>query len=103
MSVIDRMGKKVDHVWVGVVFALVIPVIAFFVFWKIKYSFMDAERLYYYMSSDAGNRKEMLVMPLIPNMVAFYFSNFQWRWDRFTVGLVATTLVLVVPIVIVLL
>lgn len=103
MSFIQRLGKKLDHTWVGVTFALILPIVAFIIFWQVKYGAKDMEQLYYYMTMNSANRNDLLIFPLLPNMVIFYLTNFQWRWDRFTVGLVATTIILAIPTVIALL
>tara|TARA_B100000508_G_scaffold55003_3_gene42717 strand:- start:94948 stop:95259 length:312 start_codon:yes stop_codon:yes gene_type:complete len=103
MSLIDRLGKKLDKTSVGVIFALVLPIISFIIFWQVKYGQKDVEQLYYYMTLNSANRNDLMIFPLLPNMVIFYLTNFQWRWDKFTVGLVATTIILAVPTVIALL
>ena len=103
MSLLNRLEKKLDHTWVGVTFAIVFPIVAFILFWQIKYGDKDAEQLYYYMTLNSTNRNDLMIFPLLPNMVLFYLTNFQWRWDRFTVGLVATTIILAIPTVIALL
>lgn len=89
-----------DFTWVGVLLGVVLPVIAFFIFWQIKYGEKDWEQLYYYITLNSANRNDLLIFPLLPNLVLFYFTNFQWRWDRFTLGIVATTVILAVPTVI---
>jgi hypothetical protein len=100
MSFSDKFGKKFDKTRNGVVLGIVMPIIAFFLFCQIKYGNKDLEQLYYYMAYHSGNRNDLLIFPLIPNLVLFYFTNFQWRWDKLTYGLVAVTLTLAVPIVI---
>ncbi|MGM0479580.1 MAG: hypothetical protein ACQERC_10185 [Bacteroidota bacterium] len=96
----EKWGKRMDYTWVGVLAAVVLPVIAFFLFWQIKYGEKDWEQLYYYITLNSANRNDLLIFPLLPNLVLFYFTNFQWRWDRFTLGIVATTVILAVPTVI---
>lgn len=103
MSIIDRLSVKLDKVSIGVTFGIIFPIISFILFWQIKYGEKDVEQLYYYMTLNSTNRNDLLIFPLLPNMVLFYLTNFQWRWDKFTVGLVATTIVLAIPTVIALL
>ncbi|MEX2484502.1 MAG: hypothetical protein WED10_08080 [Brumimicrobium sp.] len=100
MSFSDKFEKKFDKTTVGVAFGIILPIIAFFLFWQFKYGDKDAEQLYYYMTYSSANRNDLLIFPLLPNLVLFYFTNFQWRWDKLTVGLVATTITLTVPVVI---
>ncbi len=100
MKLMEKWGKRMDFTWVGVLLGVVFPVIAFFIFWQIKYGEKDWEQLYYYITLNSANRNDLLIFPLLPNLVLFYFTNFQWRWDRFTLGIVATTVILAVPTVI---
>ncbi|MDX1653496.1 MAG: hypothetical protein R3277_13440 [Brumimicrobium sp.] len=100
MSFADKFGKKFDKTNMGVLFGLLLPVITFLLFWQINMGDKNLEQLYYYMSHNSTNRNDLLIFPMLPNLILFYFTNFQWRWDRFTVGLVAVTLILTVPIVI---
>ena len=100
MSLITRLGKRFDKEGMGVAFGILLPIISFVIFWQIKYGAKDVEQLYYYMTLNSANRNDLLIFPLLPNMVLFYLTNFQWRWDRFTVGLVATTIILAIPTVI---
>lgn len=96
----EKWGKRLDYTWIGVLLGVILPVIAFFIFWQIKYGEKDWEQLYYYITLNSANRNDLLIFPLLPNLVLFYFTNFQWRWDRFTLGIVATTVILAVPTVI---
>jgi hypothetical protein len=100
MGFSDKFGKKFDKTKIGVILGVIMPIIAFILFWQFKYGEKDAEQLYYYMSHNSGNRNDLLIFPLIPNLLLFYFTNFQWRWDKLTYGLVAATLALAIPIVI---
>ena len=100
MSFSEKYRAKFDKTPIGIILGIVLPIVAFILFWQIKYGAKDAEQLYYYMSYHSGNRNDLLIFPIIPNLVLFYFTNFQWRWDKLTVGLVGTTIVLTIPIVI---
>lgn len=100
MGFSEKFGKKLDKTPIGVICGVILPIIAFVVFWQYRYGAKDAEQLYYYMSHNSANRSDLLIFSLIPNLVLFYFTNFQWRWDKLTVGLVATTITLTIPIVI---
>jgi hypothetical protein len=97
---IMSLKKRFDKRSTGVVFGLITPIIAFILFWQFKYGNKDLEELWYYMTLSSANRNDLMIFPLLPNMVMFYFSNFQWRWDEFTTGLVGTTIVLALPVVI---
>ena len=38
-------------------------------------------------------QQDILIFCLIPNMLMFYFSNFRYRWNEFTKGLVTMTVI----------
>lgn len=92
--------KKVDKWQVGVIVGVILPIIAFFVFWEWKYTGWSWERLFNFMLATADNRNNLLIFPLVPNLILFYFSNFQLNWERFTQGLVGVTISLAIPVVI---
>lgn len=91
---------KIDKWQWGVGLGIALPIIAFFVFWQWKYSDRNWEQLWNFMTLTSANRNNILIFPLVPNLILFYFSNFLYRLDKFTVGLVGTTILLAVPVVI---
>jgi len=98
MGVIDNLGKKLDKRSTGAIVAIVLTVIGFTIFWQWKHSDRTFSELYALLSASENNRNDMLVFSLIPNLLLFYFTNFQWRWDRFTTGLVGVTIILAVVV-----
>lgn len=92
--------KKIDRWEIGLAVGLILPIIAFFVFWEWKYAEKDWENLMYFMKARSDNRNSILVFTMVPNLILFYFSNFQFRIDKFTMGLVGITIALTIPIVI---
>ncbi|WP_133122211.1 hypothetical protein [Brumimicrobium salinarum] len=93
---INKLGNKLDHRAVGLIFGVVLPIIGFIVFWQWKHGERTINEVFSFMASSSSNRNSLLIFPIIPNLLLFYFTNFQWRWDRFTTGLVAVTIVLTV-------
>lgn len=91
---------KVDKWQWGVALGVILPIIAFFLFWLWKFSDRSWSQLWDFMTLASAYRSNILVFPLIPNLLLFYFSNFLYRLDRFTVGLVGTTIVLAIPVLI---
>ena len=71
MGVIDKLGKKLDSRMMGVVFGIGLTIIGFVVFWQWKHGDKSFGELYHHL---------------------------YWRWDKFTTGLVAVTIVLTVII-----
>lgn len=103
MGVINKLGNKLDSQRIGLIFGLVLPILGFLIFWQWKLSDKTFNELYSYLRASSSNRNEFLIFPLIPNLLLFYFTNFQWRWDKFTAGLVAVTISLTVIVTILIL
>lgn len=98
MGVIDNLGKKLDSRKMGIIFGIVLTILGFIVFWQWKHGHRSLSELYRYMASSPNKRSDLLIFSVIPNLLLFYFTNFQWRWDKFTTGLVGVTIVLTVII-----
>src|SRR5690554_2767449 len=96
MGIINKLGRKLDSQKMGVIFGLGLPILGIIIFWQWKLGDKSFSELYRYIKSSSSNRNEFLIFPLIPNLFLFYFTNFQWRWDKFTAGLVAVTISLTV-------
>lgn len=95
------MKTKLDKSYIGFIFGLLFPIIAFFAFYWFKASNQFVLSDYIdYLKADKINRNSPLIFTLVPNLVIFYFSNFQLKWYQFTTGLVGITLLLTIPIVI---
>lgn len=93
------MLSKIDKTYIGVSVGLILPLIAFVVYWK--WNFLGTFEDYLsHILSNSRNRNNPLVFSMIPNLVIFYFSNFQLKINNFTVGLVGATLLYTIPIVI---
>lgn len=94
------LKNKIDTKLLGFVLGIIFPIIAFLIYWQWKYAEKDWEQLMYFVKLNSDNRNNILVFSLLPNLVLFYFTNFQFRLDKMTTGLVAATLLLAIPIVI---
>lgn len=92
--------NKVDKTVYGITLGLALPIIGFFVYWSWRHGEKSWEQYYNFIMVSSANRNEPLIFPMVPNLILFYFSNFLYRLDKFTVGLVGTTIVLVIPVVI---
>lgn len=92
--------RKIDKKAVGIITGITLPLVAFITFWQWKLADRDWEQLMYFLKLSSDNRNDILVFSLVPNLVLFYFSNFQLRLDKFTMGLVGATIALAIPIVI---
>ncbi len=95
-----NLKAKLDKRSIGIAMGLILPIISFFLFWQFKYGEKSPQQLWYYMTLNSANRNDLMIFPLLPNLVIFYFTNFRWRWDNFTTGIVGTTILLAIPVVI---
>ncbi len=93
------MIQKLDKTYIGVLFGVVLPLMAFVVYWKLNSPDTFSDFLSY-IAASSRNRNNPLVFSMIPNLVLFYLSNFQFKINNFTVGLVGATLFYAIPIVI---
>jgi|SRR5690554_696739 len=96
MGIINKLRSKLDSRAIGILFGLVLPILGFIFFWQWKHGQRTLSEVFRFMSSSSNNRNELLIFPIIPNLLLFYFTNFRWRWDSFTTGLVAVTILLTV-------
>jgi hypothetical protein len=93
------MKTKIDKTIIGAVLGLVLPIVTLLIFMYFKFDGTLGEFISY-LAASKGNRNDPLILAMIPNMVLFYFSNFQFKWHQFTVGLVGVTLLYTIPLVI---
>lgn len=93
------MLQKLDKTYIGAIVGLILPPVAFIIYWKLNYPDSFGEFLTYIKAS-SRNRNNPLIFSMIPNLVIFYLSNFQLKINNFTVGLVGATLLYTIPIVI---
>jgi hypothetical protein len=94
------MKTKLDKTYIGILVGAILPLIAFIAFWQFKFDSFKFSSYIEFLMADKTNRNNPLVFTMIPNLVLFYFSNFQFKWFQFTAGLVGITLIYTIPIVI---
>tara|TARA_B100001758_G_scaffold16406_1_gene11780 strand:+ start:1122 stop:1460 length:339 start_codon:yes stop_codon:yes gene_type:complete len=102
----NKRFKKLDTFKHGTVIGLIFPIIGFFISFLVNGSEMSLESYWQFFtkSSDStldstrhiytDSRQSTLVFCLLPNLLLFYFSFFQYKLDQFSKGLVGTTLIL---------
>ena len=100
MWIMRNFARKIDKWQYGAALGIILPIIGFFVFWQWKHGERNWDQLVNYMMLTSANRNNILIFPIVPNLILFYFSNFLYRWDKFTVGLVGVTILLAIPVVI---
>lgn len=95
--------EKLDRIHWGVIIALTLTVLGFLLSYPVLTrgeAGWDFARYVKYARVGA-DRQNILIFSLLPNMFMFYLSNFRWSLYEFTKGLVGTTLVLGLILVIV--
>lgn len=88
--------KKVDQKKIGVIVGIVLPIVSFLIFAEVKYSHYDYSQLFKFMMRSTDNRHDLMIFPVLPNMVLFYFANYQMAIYKFTQGLVGVTILVAV-------
>lgn len=91
MSFLNKFAQKIDYRKYGLIVGFIVPIITFLLVWQFKltdYSFKDVIRVV----GNSSSKKSLIIFPIIPNLILFYFSNFRLKINLFTMGLVATTI-----------
>ncbi|MFL2571656.1 MAG: hypothetical protein ACJ0QL_07265 [Parvicellaceae bacterium] len=98
---------RLDNVWIGFGTGVLLPIIGFFliflfanngnpfsIFW---YNFTHEAFPYDFQMNSSNNemKKNILILCLILNLIVFYLGYFTLKFDQFTKGIVAITLLLV--------
>jgi len=90
---------KIDNVFIGIIFGLILPIIGFYLSYLVKGGQVDFETYSDLAFKKSMDQQDILIFCLIPNMFMFYFSNFRWKINEFTKGLVGVTIVLLIGLV----
>ena len=97
---------KYDKLSYGLIAGILLPMIGFFIAYLVKggdssfinfwYMFIkDTNSANEYVSEIySSNRREILTLCLICNMLLFYLPFFRWKMDQFSKGIVGSTLFL---------
>ena len=97
----EEKVAKIDKIIYGVLIGSVLPVLGFFLAYivKTKGTNVTFDQFVHLAFQQNEQQMEILIFCMIPNMLMFYFSNFRYRWDDFTKGLVGTTLVALLALI----
>ena len=96
---------KYDKLSYGLIAGIIFPVIGFFIAYLIKggetsissFWFMfikDVGPSQFYIDELSNNRKDILTICLICNMLLFYLPFFHWKMDQFSKCIVGSTVFL---------
>lgn len=104
----NKWYSKINHVKYGFFTGLILPLFGFFIgflskggdlsfstFWQLFTQNHDLVTNSELKSIYQDTRQSTLMFCLLANMLAFYFSFFWYKIDRFSSGLVSITLILV--------
>ena len=82
--------KYTDTIWFGIVSGLLIPVVSFLMYWKVKHNYMEFNSfISYLISGDVYT--QMMSLCIIPNL-ALFFIFIQLQYNRAGYGVIASTL-----------
>ncbi|MBD3638754.1 MAG: hypothetical protein HUJ25_15480 [Crocinitomicaceae bacterium] len=86
---------KIDKLFIGIVTGSLLPIVGFLVSFPIKTRSSTVTFDQYVDLALTQNPEQMdiLIFSLIPNLLLFYFTNFRWKLNNFTQGLVGATVV----------
>lgn len=89
---------------IGLLVGLITPLITFLIYGLVASGSNSFTSWLTFIMRNDDFRSNPLTFSLLPNLFFFYLSNFRWRIDNFTFGLVGATLffsVIVVALIIV--
>ena len=94
--------QKYDKMSYGLILGLTLPIIGFIMSYGIKTMDMYDITLGKYISNyiSSGDKMDITIFSMLPNMLLFYFVNFKWSMYEFTKGIVGVTLVMGITVVI---
>ena len=91
----EKRLKKYDKVIIGVIIGAILPILGFLISYPIKTWGLEMSFARYFNYAQVGqDRQSILIFCMLPNMFLFYFTNFRWNLIEFTKGLVGTTIIL---------
>ena len=96
------MKEKLNKALIGVLIGAILPMVGFLISYPIKTRGTNIDFSGYIDMAlhSTANQQDILIFCMLPNMFLFYFTNFRWGMYEFTKGLVATTLLLGIGLVI---
>lgn len=94
--------EKYDKMSYGLILGLTLPIIGFLLSYAVKTMGMEDTSLSQYISNyiASGDKMDITIFSMLPNMLLFYFVNFKWNMYEFTKGIVGVTLVMGITVVI---
>ena len=91
--------QQINTRGIGVIVGAVVPIISIIIYWLVAHDDKTFLEWLKFLQANEDMRSDGLTFALLPNLLLFYLSNFRWRLDHFTVGLVGSTLILSVVVI----
>lgn len=98
-----NLKKKLNHRKFGVLFGVLLPILSLLVLWIVRFEDKPFRLFIHFLTINSKARDSVLILSLIPSLLTFYFVNFRWNWERFSMGFVSLTVVFAVLFTIVML
>jgi hypothetical protein len=97
----EEKQSKYDKVAFGVILGTILPIIGFIISFYVKNrnGVVDFDTYIDMAFKSSAEQQDILIFCLIPNMLMFYLSNFRWKWNEFTKGLVAVTIICLIALI----
>ena len=94
--------EKYDKMSYGLILGLTLPIIGFIISYLVKTMGVHNISFSQYISNyiASGDKMDITIFAMLPNMLLFYFVNFKWNMFEFTKGIVGVTLVMGITVVI---
>ncbi len=100
MNISEKLAKY-DKLSIGIVVALILLILGFLLSYFVKGypSQIPLSRYTRYLFTGSPDRMDILIFSLLPNMLLFYFVNFQWKMYEFVKGIVGVSVIFCLIIV----
>ncbi|MCB0478017.1 MAG: hypothetical protein KDC84_07630 [Crocinitomicaceae bacterium] len=94
------MKDKLDNMWIGMIAAVVIPLIVLSIYASVMSSNGNLSTLYYIIMEQPQFRLKILTIGIIPNLFMFYIVNNRLQMNDFTRGFVLITVLLGIGVIV---
>lgn len=91
----SNFGTKYDKPMFGVIVALVLPIIGFFLSWLVKFYPGQLKGYWNTFLYNKDEQTQIFTFSMIPSLLLFYFILFQWKMERASKTFVGISLIFV--------
>lgn len=94
------MTERFDNIWLGMIAAVVLPLIVLSIYATVVSANGNLSTLYYTLIEQPQFRLKILTIGIIPNLFLFYIVNNRLQMNEFTRGLVLITVILGIGVIV---